>query len=220
MKNKWLLVGLSSLLLAACGSKNDANEHNFTVAIKQYLNDNGDLCLNVGPFPVDVTQAELHDQAEHPTGLAAQMVALQRVGLLTSVDVSLSQLEFVNDRPTGHRMQVRRFDLTTNGRDAYRQFLADTAVATGKSEPSRGDLCYGKLGLAKVGDWDGPTQIEGHQQATVRYTYTVNDIAAWAKGATMETAFPAIGNVVAGASQQSLSTPLVLSDKGWFARRR
>ena len=219
MKNKWLLIGLSSLFLAGCGSKNDANEHNFTVAIKQYLSDNGDLCLNVGPFPVDVTQAELHDQAAHPAGIAAQMVALQRAGLLTSVDVSLSQLEFVDDRPTGHRMQVRRFDLTTNGRDAYRQFLADTATATGKPEPSRGDLCYGKLGLDKVSGWDGPTQVAGHQEATVRYSYTVDSVAAWAKAAPMEAAFPAINNVSVGASQQALATTLVLGDKGWSARR-
>jgi len=218
MKNKWLLIGLSSIFLAACGSKNDANDHNFTVAIKQYLNDNGDLCLDVGPFPADITQTELRDQTAHPAGIAARMVALQRAGLLTSVDISLSQLEFVDDRPTGHRMQVRRFDLTTAGRDAYRQFLADTAVATGKPQSSRGDLCYGKLGLDKISGWDGPTQVEGHQEATVRYTYTVDNVAEWAKSPAMETAFPAINNVNAGAGQQSLSTTLVLGDKGWFAR--
>ena len=220
MRNKWLLIGLFSVLLAACGSKNDANEHNFTVAIKQYLNDNGDLCLDVGPFPVDVTPAELHDQTDRPAGIASRMVALQRAGLLTSVDVSLSQLEFVNDRPTGHRMQVRRFDLTTNGRDAYRQFLADTVVATGKPQPSRGDLCYGKLELDKVSSWDGPTQVEGRQEATVRYTYTVGDVSAWAKTAAMASAFPAIPNVTAGATQQALSTTFVLGDKGWAPRRR
>lgn len=219
MNQKWLCVSLSAVfLLAACGDKKDANERNFSTAIDHYLDDNGDLCLDVGPFPVDVSESDLRDQATQPAGHAARMAALQRVGLLSSVDVSLGQLGFVDDRPTGRRMRARRYDLTTAGRDAYRKIVADTLASTGKKEPERGDICYGKLALDKVGTWDGPTQVEGRTEASVRYTYKATDIAPWAKNPIVGTAFPFVANTLSGAGQQALATTLVLGDKGWTAK--
>ncbi|MGI4858429.1 MAG: hypothetical protein ACRYHA_16250 [Janthinobacterium lividum] len=207
-----------ALLLAGCGSKNDASERNFSTAVTHYLDDNGDLCLDVGSFPVDVSESDLKLQASEPAGQAARMAALQRAGLVSSIDVSLGQLGFVDDRPTGHRLRVRRYELTTAGRDAYRKIVADEVAASGKKEPERGDLCYGKLALEKVTGWDGPTQVDGKQEASVRYTYAVESMSDWAKIPAIGTAFPFITNTVAGAGAQSLTTVMILTDKGWVAR--
>ncbi|MCY0389426.1 hypothetical protein OVY01_19970 [Robbsia sp. Bb-Pol-6] len=207
-----------ALLLAGCGSKNDASERNFSAALTHYLDDNGDLCLDVGPFPVDVSEVDLKQQANEPAGHAAQMAALQHVGLVGSIDVSLGQLGFVDDRPTGHRLRVRRYDLTTAGRDAYRKIVADVVAASGKKEPERGDICYGKLALGKVTGWDGPTQVNGRQEASVRYTYKVESLADWAKGPEVGAAFPYVTNTVTGAGEQSLTTVMVLTSKGWVAK--
>lgn len=207
-----------SLLLAGCGSKNDASERNFSTAVTQYLDDNGDLCLDVGPFPVDVSDSDLKLQASEPAGHAARMAALQQAGLVSSIDVSLGQLGFVNDRPTGHRLHVRRYDLTTAGRDAYRKIVADEIAASGKKEPERGDICYGKLALEKVTGWDDPAQVDGKQEASVRYTYKVGSLSEWAKVPAIGTAFPYVANTVAGAGEQSLTTVMMLTDKGWVAK--
>ncbi|MGI4858062.1 MAG: hypothetical protein ACRYHA_14345 [Janthinobacterium lividum] len=207
-----------ALLLAGCGSKNDASERNFAMAVTQYLDDNGDLCLDVGPFPVDVSDTDLKLQTSEPAGHAARMAALQHAGLVSSIDVSLGQLGFVDDRPTGHRLRVRRYDLTTAGRDAYRKIVADEIAASGKKEPERGDICYGKLALEKVTGWDGPTQVDGKQEASVRYTYKVASLSDWAKVPAVGAAFPFVTNTVAGAGEQSLTTVMKLTDKGWVAR--
>lgn len=224
MMNKWLWIGVSSLssalLLAGCGSKNDASEHNFSSAIDHYLDDTGDLCLDVGPFPVDVSETELRAQSSSPTGHAARMAALQRAGLLSSVDVSLGQLGFIDDRPTGHRMRVRRYDLTTAGRDAYRKIVADEVIANGKTEPERGDICYAKLSLDKVKGWDGPTHVDNRNEAVVHYTYEVDNQADWSKTPEVTNAFPFVANTLAGAKQAQLSTTVVLTDKGWQAKAR
>lgn len=206
------------LLLAGCGSKNDASERNFSAAVTHYLDDNGDLCLDVGPFPVDVSDTDLKLQASEPAGHASRMAALQRAGLVGSIDVSLGQLGFVDNRPTGHRLRVRRYDLTTAGRDAYRKIVADEIAASGKKEPERGDICYGKLALEKVTGWDGPAQVDGKQEASVRYTYKVASLSEWAKVPAIGTAFPYVTNTVAGAGEQPLTTLMILTDKGWAAK--
>lgn len=207
-----------AVLLAGCGSKRDASERNFATAVTRYLDDNGDLCMDVGPFPVDVSEYDLKRQTSEPAGHAARMAALQHAGLVSSIDVSLGQLEFVDDRPTGRRLRVRRYDLTTAGRDAYRKIVADEIAASGKKEPERADICYGKLALDTVSGWDGPTQVDGKQEAVVRYTYKVQSLSDWAKAPAIGTAFPYVANTVAGAGTQSLTTIMVLTDKGWVAK--
>lgn len=220
MKKQWFLIGVSSVfLLAGCGSRSDANNHNFSTALDHYLDDNGDLCLDVGPFPVDVSEDDLRVQNSAPSGHAARMAALQRAGLLSSVDVSLGQLSFVDDRPTGHRMHVRRYDLTTAGRDAYRKIVADEVLASGKQEPERGDICYGKLSLDKVSGWDGPTEVDGRKEASVHYSYQLDNVADWAKTPAVGQAFPFVANTLAGVGNAQLSTTVVLmGDKGWVAK--
>jgi hypothetical protein len=69
-----------------------------------------------------------------------------------------------------------------------------------------------------VDRWDGPTSVEGKEEAVVRYSYKVEHLADWAKTPVVGSAFPFVANTLSGASQQQLSTTLILTEKGWVAK--
>jgi hypothetical protein len=54
-----ILAALATVTLAACGSKTDANEKNFGMAMTQYFDKTGDLCLNTQRWPVDLSEMDL-----------------------------------------------------------------------------------------------------------------------------------------------------------------
>ncbi|MGF7187541.1 hypothetical protein [Robbsia andropogonis] len=205
-------------VLTACSSKQDASSSNFSTALGRYLEVDGDLCLNVGRFPVDISEGDLKAQPTTPDGPAAEMAALQRTGLVSSVDVLTGELAYVDRHLTGRRAMVRRYTLTTAGRDALRKIVGDEVQATGKRETERSDLCYGKIEVDKVIDWDGPTTVDGRKEAVVHYTYQVNQVAEWAKTPTFGAAFPEVQNTLNGAGEARLSTTMVLGKEGWAAK--
>src|SRR6202049_5322672 len=72
---------LGTLLLAGCGSKNDANEKNLSDATNAYLVKKGQLCLGIATkWPVD-----LQDSDRGP-GIVrgSEMAALEKIGLVRS----------------------------------------------------------------------------------------------------------------------------------------
>ncbi|WP_347558679.1 hypothetical protein [Robbsia sp. KACC 23696] len=211
-----VLAGLGAL--AGCSSKQDASTGNFATALNHYLDVDGDLCLNVGRFPADIDEAALKAQASTPAGPAAQMAALQRAGLVSSVDVLTGGMAYSDQHLTGRRALVRRYTLTTAGRDATRKIVGDEVQATGKHEVERSDLCYGKIEVDKVIDWDGPTTVDGRKEAVVHYTYKVSHVADWAKTPALGAAFPALQNTLTGADDARLSTTMVLGKDGWAAK--
>ncbi len=205
-------------ILAGCSSKDDASAGNFATGLSHFLDVDGDLCLNVGRFPSDVDEAALKVQASSPNGQAAQMAALQRAGLVSSVDVLTGGMAYSDRHLTGHRAMVRRYTLTTTGRDALRKIVGDEVQATGKREAERGDLCYGKLQVGKVIDWDGPTTVDGRKEAVVHYTYEVDHVADWAKAPEIGSAFPEVPNTLGAVGEARLSTTMVLGKQGWAAK--
>ena len=210
------LAGLG--VLAGCSSKEDASTGNFATGLGHYLDVDGDLCLNIGRFPNDIDETALKAQASSPNGPAAQMAALQRAGLVSSVDVLTGAMAYSDQHVTGRRAMVRRYTLTTAGRDALRKIVGDEVQATGKHEAERSDLCYGKMQVGKVIDWDGPTTVDGRKEAVVHYTYEVNHVADWAKTPAIGVAFPAVQNTLGGAGDARLSTTMVLGKDGWAAK--
>lgn len=87
---------LGALVLAGCGSKQDANEKNFGAAISQYLDKKGELCLRLNKWPVDVTEMDLRMQKTMPTGTAGQMEALAAIGLASGTDTEVDQIGMLN----------------------------------------------------------------------------------------------------------------------------
>ena len=88
------LIASGSLLLGACGSKTAANEKNFTAALKEHFDKQGDLLLfqanrflGEKTWPVDVTDSDIKMQKFTPNGIAAQMEVLEALGLAKSTEV-------------------------------------------------------------------------------------------------------------------------------------
>jgi len=190
--------------LAACGSKTDANEKNFRLALTQYLSKKGDMCLNIwstGGWPVDVPEQAIRLKDKEPNGTAAQMAALESVGLVKAEDAEVPAL-------FNGTVKVKRYTLT----DAAKPFIVETTGALGGKSLR---LCWGKRVLDEVVKWDAPGD---HQETRVTYTYTISNIAEWAKKPEVQAAFKGLKDDVDGASAvKKANWPFHLTNQGWEA---
>src|SRR5437763_4177236 len=100
-----LVLGVTlSAALSACDSKTSANEKNFGMAITQYFDKKGDMCLDPVQWPVDVYETDLRQQKLYPDGVAGQMAALAAVGLARGEDMALPGT-FVDGKPVGLKVK-------------------------------------------------------------------------------------------------------------------
>ena len=108
----WLML-LGVLLLIGCASKKDANEKNFSEALNSYLAKKGQLCLGIpSAWPVDLNEAERRGGM----GTAAEMVALEKAGLVRSHETETEYTPPLSSRPV--RAKVLRYELTDNGKNS------------------------------------------------------------------------------------------------------
>ena len=211
MKNRlpWLIV-FSVLLLVSCASKKDANEKNFSEALNSYLAKKGQLCLGIpSAWPVDVNEAERRGGM----GTAAEMAALEKVGLVRSHEAETEYTPPLNSRPV--KTNVLRYELTDNGKTFYRE--KDRLGLAGNKQV-QGDLCYGQQALDKIVNWQGPTAVGDSKEATVFYTYRIENLADWAKNPDIQRVFPGIVSTIDGAGTTQMNQPLRLTNQGWQAR--
>jgi len=190
------LALLSSVWLAGCDSKNDANEKNLAAAMTQYLDKRGQLCRTVSMrFPVDLAPEEVANPG--PNSTAAQMAALVAVGLMDK------QLVQVQDIWSFSSRLITRHRHTWN--DAAKPYLN-----------KRNELCYGQMALDKITKWDVPAQSDGRTQTRATYTAKVVNIPAWTQNAQMEQAF-SFAKTIAEVNSKPRQHPLVLTNQGWEA---
>ena len=184
--------------LAACNNKTDANEKNFRVALTKYLNtEKSDECLRsdvggiLGKWPVDVQEGAWFG--------VKTMAALESVGLVKSEDTVVD------------KMKVKRYTLT----DAAKPFIREINGLGG--EPLQ-QICWGKPVLDKVVKWNAPVKLGDYQETLVTYTYTISNIAEWAKSPAIQAAF-GIKNAVDGASTVQKDRHIFhMTSQGWEAR--
>jgi hypothetical protein len=138
------------------------------------------------------------------------MAALEGVGLVSSTITDAARND-VFGRPEGVVRKIKRYELTSKGRRFYRE------KAGPKGMMSAGDFCYGKVALGSIVRWEGPVKSGEPQQARVTYTYKINDLAEWTKGAAFEAVFQKVAGVVEGAGKMELQKTLVLTSTGWEA---
>jgi hypothetical protein len=204
------LVLSGVLLLAGCASKNDANEKNFSEALNSYLAKKGQLCLGIpSAWPVDLNEAERRSGM----GRAAEMAALEKAGLVRSHE---TETEYTP--PLGTRLvktKVLRFELTDNGKTFYRE---KNRLALAGSKQVQGDLCYGQQTLDKIVKWDGPTPAGDSKEASVFYTYKIENLAEWARNPDVQRVFPGIVSTIDGAGKTQMNQALTLSNQGWQAK--
>jgi hypothetical protein len=194
-----------SAALAGCNSKTSANEKNFGIAVSQYLDKKGDMCLDPIAWPVDVYEIDLRQQKMYPDGVAGQMAALEAAGLAKGEDMAVPR-PVVDGKSSGPAMKIRRYTMS----DAAKPWLR---AQTGK-QPR---MCWGRKSLHKVLRWADPAKVGDHEEASVVYTYTLSKLADWARKPQVKTAFPVLGQTVDGERTQQEKLYLKLTPQGWEA---
>ena len=206
----WLTL-FSVLVLVSCASKKDANEKNFSEALNSYLATKGQLCLGIpSAWPVDLNEAERRSGM----GTAAEMAALEKVGLVRSHEAETEYMPPLSSRPV--KTKVLRYELTDNGKTFYRE--KDRLGLAGNKQV-QGDLCYGQQALDKIVNWQGPTAAGDSKEATVFYTYRIENLSDWAKNPDIQRVFPGIVSTIDGAGKTQMNQALTLTNQGWQAKR-
>lgn len=199
-----LILGATlAAALSACDSKTSANEKNFGIAITQYFAKKGDMCLDPVTWPVDVYEADLRQQKLYPDGPAGQMAALEAAGLAKGEDMELP-VTFVDGKPGGPKVKVRRYVMT----DAAKPYLRADAGRKPR-------LCWGHKSLDKVIRWADPAKAGDHEESAVIYTYTLSNVAGWARKPQVKEAFPILGRTVDGEHTQKEKLYVKLTPQGW-----
>lgn len=218
MKKTIAIAVLGAVSLTACGSKTDANEKNFGAALTQYLDKKGELCLRLNKWPVDLSEMDVRLQKNLPTGTAGQMAALEAVGLVSGVDAEIDQIGMFDNKPTGHKFKVKRFTITDAGKKFYREKEVDSLGLDGPKKVMRGDVCYGKKALDKVVKWDGPMKLGDYQEASVKYTYKIDNLADWTKKPEFQVGFPYAKQIIDDAGKKETQHAVKLTSQGWEAK--
>jgi hypothetical protein len=200
---------LGTLLLAGCGSKNDASEKNLSDATNAYLVKKGQLCLGTATkWPVD-----LQDSDRGP-GIVrgSEMAALEKIGLVRSHEAETEITPLSGSRPV--KSKVLRYELTDDGKKYYQE---KEAVGLVGEKEIRGDICFGQQALYSVVKTEGPITVGDKKEMTLYYTYKIENLADWANNPDIQRAFPGIVPTINGAGKTTLNLNLALTDNGWEA---
>ena len=208
--NVLCVMVLVTLLLAGCGSKNDANEKNLSDATNAYLVKKGQLCLGLAAkWPVD-----LQDSDRGPGSVkGSEMAALEKIGLVRSQETETEVTPLSGARPV--KVKVLRYELTDDGKKFYQE--KEAAGLIGQKE-SRGDICFGQRALDSVTKTEGPITVGDKKEVTLYYTYKIENLADWAKNPDVQETFPGIVSTINGAGKTQLNQNLILTDQRWEAK--
>lgn len=205
----WLAV-FSVLLLVSCASKKDANEKNFSEALNAYLAKKGQTCLGIpSAWPVDLNESERRSGM----GRAAEMAALEKTGLVRSHETETEYSPPLSSRPV--KTKVLRYELTDSGKTFFRERYRLALVGNKQVE---GDLCYGQQALDKIVKGEGPTTVGDSKEASVFYTYKIDNLAEWAKNPDIQRVFPGVVSTIDGAGKTVMNQALTLTSQGWEAK--
>ncbi len=205
----WLTL-FSLLLLVSCASKKDANEKNFSEALNSYLATKGQICLGIPTaWPVDLNEAERRSGM----GRAVEMAALEKAGLVRSHEAETEYTPPLSNRTV--KTMVLRYELTDSGKTFYRE--KNRSGLSGNKEVL-GDLCYGQQALDKIIKWDGPTAVGDSKEASVFYTYKIENLAEWAKNPDVQLVFPGVVSTIDGAGKTQMNQAVTLTTQGWEVR--
>ena len=201
---------LGSVMLAACSSKNDANEKNFGAAINQYFEVRdtmeGGLCLNIMEWPVDVVPGRR--EWDEKTGRARQMTTLEAVGLVKGEEIETDD---------GKKTKIKRYTLTEAAKPFIQEKDVDHIGFSDSKTVKKPDICWGKRVVDKVVKWEGPLKLGDYQEAKVTYTYKVINLVEWAKKPEVQETFPVIKHILDGAGTKEDRHSVHLTSQGWEA---
>ncbi|UOD29515.1 hypothetical protein INH39_29680 [Massilia violaceinigra] len=213
MKSTLALVAAGVLSLMACDSKAQVNKKEISTAVANYLDQKGELCLDLTTWPILISPINMERKDEFPDSIVTQMEVLTALGLTAEAPGG----DDPNDtNPYKPDVVVKRYVLTDAGKKLYREkevTVKDYSSKTTK-QVMEGDLCYAQKKLDKVISWTKPVQADFFQWIHVTYVYKVGPVAAWARNPKLSKAFPDIAENLRLAGKQQ-KVYLKLSDEGW-----
>lgn len=213
MKNQKVIpVVALTVMLAACGSKKDANESNFSAVIGKHWEQ---ACIVVDPnagsltpphgYPAAVVLTQADGLFFNKAGAATENVrrtapfdALVAAGLLTGADGTTKN-------PYGNNLvPARIYSLTDAGKAALDARKGNAAT----------DFCAGHMKVDSIVRYTPPSDSFGHTVSDVVYTMKAVDVPAWVGAREMKTAYPGLTSLVANG--QKFQTTMVLASDGWL----
>ena len=72
--------------------------------------------------------------------------------------------------------------------------------------------------MDKIVKWEGPTAAGDSKEASVFYTYRIENLADWAKNPDIQRVFPGIVSTIDGAGKTQMNQALTLTNEGWTAK--
>jgi hypothetical protein len=147
--------------------------------------------LGPGQDSMDLSQRALELMPTAPAGQAAQLNALEEVGLLTSTP---------SQRTINNKMESFK---------TYRK------TEKGQRYFSENRFCYGRAELNKIVKWKGPAVFGEYKIAWVYYTVKVSDVADWALAPSILAAFPAAKSTLQDEPDKVRQVFIDLSSEGW-----
>ena len=194
------------------------SEPALAAAVRDYLEDHGDLCVDKVTWPRDVTEADRQAGSND----ALQLPVLERLGLVKSVDVSpavnpAGTEPAVGSESAGQTAPVRytkRYSLTAKGRRYY--LRKKTIILGAHDQPVErdGDFCVAHLSLDKVVRWSLPTETRGHLETVVSYTYKIK-AADWMAKTEASKAFPVVDRIIRGEGNLQMAATLQAQNGRW-----
>ena len=190
-----MVAGTLAVMVAAggCNKKKDSAP-NLTDGLNSYYAAHP-VCLypSEKKFPA---QADTNNDTD-----TAGYDALVQQGLLTRTTAEKTKMIILSK-------QVNNYDLSDKGRGAW------TADA---QNPGYGNFCYGKRKVQTITSTPPGGEPAVGATTTVNYTYTIGDVADWARAAVVQTAYPKV-QAMLGAASNGTDT-MVLTANGWQVQK-
>jgi len=189
-------------LLTGCNDPREANDKNISNAVKQYLSEDGALCLQMHEWPLVLEPDDLKMITRFPKGIAGQMAMLEKAGVVSGTEFVQKDKFFIVGSDISKRYQLT---------DAGKKFLRPkTTDSSGRVLES--DLCYAKKELDKVSKW---APVPSSELVSATYSYSVSYLADWAKTPEFKTVFEDVAVAALQPTPEQIN--LKLDAKGWQA---
>jgi hypothetical protein len=179
-------------------------------AVKQYLNEHGDLCVGKSTWPRFVTEEDRRAGSND----ALQMPVLERLGLVESADVSIPLTQVTSTEATAGSAPAKRYSLTAKGREFYLHKKLTVLGAHGQPVERAADFCVARLSLDKVVKWSSPEEAHGHVETVVSYTYKVKP-ADWMVDPEARKVFPVVDRIIHGQGNALMTATLQVQNGKW-----
>jgi hypothetical protein len=201
-----ILIAAAALSIVSACAPSDPKAPtrvNFKSALQDYLATQGEVCLAMFDWPIDLTPSEAGQNSRH----AVQLPVFEKLGLVTSNVVEVPKTE------ENSQGVVKRYALTDEGRKYYQPHPYTSH--NGTAHPN--DFCAARIKLDSIVNWQLDSHDAEHPSAVVSYTYQVEP-APWMQDADAQRVLPMVMRVVNGAGGRlQMRQGFTLGEHGWVA---